>query len=628
MLCVTKYRPKENNLFMCNQNMFISFQKDRLTYYAVPTEDGPFCDSSVDNKESEQGAANIYSLVLNESEGDEKYVKKHNSSIIYADFLTNGDNWEKLSLNETIWNNKVVTNEPNSQSVKRNNIDVPPKDEFIEDSLITLPKSLPDDISCKITEFDNPILSDINYANNENTDKIENVSTHNKKIKRTKKLVSSRSSNQQFNSLLLNQEPFKTYANLEPNVAPTNQDLNDLLLNQENNNIIANLNDINKSSNIVIEQITDLKWPDKQDAIIIPEKNDQLFLHPTEKQYSETSAPNDENLIILKNPKEVPVQFEATNNYDIKQDFKANISFGVQQENQNREDKIEKRRKPKIRILFEEKITEPITITDKLEPVLPSMFINVPRKKEKTSELQTRKKKSDIKNIKDNNLPNTSTPGDVVNKVVEDVKPSLQRIQNNGSSDKPVDIVSKMLALKHKISLERMAAIEKKRNFNKKLRDIIEICLEKLDEQDKSSENNTVANSPKEIEPNEKVKSLKQNVGSYLSKQTDLPNAHEYTMKFMEARMQRMENILLNKIEQNSQKIVELKKCMESKQQVSKSSATQTSLDEESHKKQLYQELSKFLSPSASSLVYEELFLNKYAQKISNQPSPKRRKRR
>ncbi|XP_028161701.1 homeobox protein 12-like [Ostrinia furnacalis] len=613
---------------------FMNYLKERLTHYAIPTEDGPYCDSS--NTSDEQStmeanaAVNVYSLILNDSENvPNKYVNKSKSSIIYADFLTNGDTWEKQSLNETIWNNKVVTNELKSETKSSQNTYDTLKEEYIENTFNTLPTESNIELNTKISEFENATLPDISTTN-EVSEQITRVSTRSKRSNKGKKPVTDvfTISNNEFKNLLDNQGSVNVITNQETyNNIPLNQDLNELLLNQENNNMIANMNNFNTFTNVVIEQPTDLnlKWPQKEDHTMTSENNYGHIQQPSEIQYPETSTQFHENMLVLKGPSGYRNPYDPVDNFEEKYDIKDNCIINnstevQQQEIRNQEKNSNKTKKPKIKILCDKKITGPIKISDKLEPVPVSLVI--PIKKEKISYLQP-----DITNNTQQTISTTEVipkKVDEFKNIVVDNKSRPLKVQNKKGM-KIREIIPKPPAIKNKISPERVAAIEKKRNFNKKLRDIIETCLEKLDEHDKNAEN--VADSPKRKELKEKVSS-KQNIGSYLSKEAELPDRHEYTMKFIEARMQRMENILIDKIDQNSKKIAELQKCVNQKSQPRKSTATQTSCKEESYKKQLYQELSKFLSPDANSLIYEELFINKYDQKNSNQPAPKRRKRR
>ncbi|XP_022125394.2 uncharacterized protein LOC111000306 [Pieris rapae] len=182
---------------------------------------------------------------------------------------------------------------------------------------------------------------------------------------------------------------------------------------------------------------------------------------------------------------------------------------------------------------------------------------------------------------------------------------------------------------KGRVSPKRLAVIEKKRKFNKKLIDAV-IALD----------NNIHPKPPPKIVKVLKYKDQGKNelqkvqestqVSSYLSTESKLPSVHEYTLKFLEDRLQQMENRLLGKIDQNSQKIQEMKESIKSKAE-NKTMPIQASANgnPETYKRQLYNEISQFLSPSCSSAVYEELFINKYSIKKSvdnDEVSSKRRR--
>lgn len=223
--------------------------------------------------------------------------------------------------------------------------------------------------------------------------------------------------------------------------------------------------------------------------------------------------------------------------------------------------------------------------------------------------------------------------------------------------------------LKNKIPPERVAAIEEKRKFNKKLRDMIEFCLDELDDPDKKSEssskktveidkvvklpeksNNAKRNGTNDVQINtgtininHKHKIQQQKTApqadmvkskTHFQKTQTLKTPDSY-ISVLETRLQKMEDLLLQKIDQNSQNIAELKKSFCNPAVGKKSTLTQTSGNEEAYKKQLYQEISKYLSPNVNSSVYEELFLNKFSQRKSLenahmdlQMSPPKRRRR
>ncbi|KAJ2949203.1 hypothetical protein O0L34_g6148 [Tuta absoluta] len=204
--------------------------------------------------------------------------------------------------------------------------------------------------------------------------------------------------------------------------------------------------------------------------------------------------------------------------------------------------------------------------------------------------------------------------------------------------------------LKSKIPPERVAAIEEKRQFNKKLRDMIEFCLDdspkkpisqpiKIPESGKKekSEKNDNVLGPVKIVDEEKRKHIvdrraslqvdkqgtSDKVSSFLSKDSSLPSINDYNMASLEARLKKMEDNLLSKITQNSKNILEIKSVI-SPPVTKYTVATQTKEDKEVTKRQLFEEISKFLCPETNSIIYEELFLASYGT-ASN---PRKRKLR
>lgn len=335
----------------------------------------------------------------------------------------------------------------------------------------------------------------------------------------------------------------------------------------------------------------------------------------------------------------VPIEFDENkqNQQNSDQPFEAKVFDETKsvtlEENKDRHTINERK---KIRIISEKKISDPVPLIGKLEPLSPTRVLTFPNKKNYHNLNQVdRIQDKSTNNITETTIDLTDT---IKNNILvpADSNSDCTKINNlrkNNYSPKNSntilnnnnDILPKTSLLKNKIPPERVAAIAEKRKFNMKLRDIIEDCLDKLDDPDKSDYENS------KLPPKSKtVQNREQQVGSYLAKQPELPNIHEYTIAYLEARMKKMENNLMNKIDQNSQSIKELKQNITPAAPTSRDKKTvhsQTSLTEDQHKKQLYQEISKYLSPEANSLIYEELFINKYTQQLSNtSPSIKRRK--
>lgn len=202
-------------------------------------------------------------------------------------------------------------------------------------------------------------------------------------------------------------------------------------------------------------------------------------------------------------------------------------------------------------------------------------------------------------------VPALITLNDSLNKAKND-QTNVYEKQITSKSSSP----SKSL-VKSKMPPEKLAAIEKKRKYNMKLRDIIHSCLNNMEEEPDIGKL-TVA-LKKEID-NKKV-------GDHLAEVSRQPGN---VIAYFENRLKRMEDLLSNKIEQNSQKIADLKKTVKSNTS-KKSVSTQTYQNAEETKKSLYQQMSQYLSSEANSLIYEELFIN---QSVSKKYSLKKRKHR
>lgn len=288
------------------------------------------------------------------------------------------------------------------------------------------------------------------------------------------------------------------------------------------------------------------------------------------------------------------------------------IEFEDKSENiQNKKTDVKKN----IRIISEKKISEPLSFVGTLEPFSPSTVLPLPNTKKKllNSEVSNTPEPSAYVTEATINLTGeitSNTPNDQID--VQPQETSNVVIKNNNK------VLPRTSLLKNKIPPERVAAIAEKRKFNMKLRDIVEDCLDKLDE--------PVKPVIKRKTPAPK-KQCREQVRSYLSKEKELPNINEYTIAYLEARMKKMENTLLNKIDQNSQKIIDLKQTVQTSSSKKLNVSTQTGLNEEQHKKQLYYEISKYLSQKANSLIYEELFIDKYThEKYTRSTSAKRTK--
>ncbi|XP_075977902.1 uncharacterized protein LOC142977713 [Anticarsia gemmatalis] len=517
---------------------FMNFLKDKLTFDAVPTLDGPYCDTSQwTTNESVQDETKLYSISLDDIENE--YLtfndKKANFSVKYGDFLTNCDLMDLDSMNIT--NNNEGTQVTTNSSLLQQQSDKTVYDDVNKrknGKSHVVNKNVHTNKKKQIVEDENDRVYTINLA--ELPVEVEGVQT----------------------TLTITDEQFPT----EPQIAPP-----------------------------------------KAVNIIEPLKN------------------KPKGLVNSKNSKSLSKE------------------------------------KKKIMILDEQKISEPVTVSYpvKLEPVCPSAILPLPNKRRNLRSRDISNQSSQPTNPdlleNTNNLSQApSDEGEIINfMTVESIeriddktlpqktnskarKASVKvnhvnpEITSNSSNTSNIETLRKannsMLKNKipPKINKERMAVIEEKRKFNMKLRDIIASCLDKLDNDE-----------PKDYESG-KIKSriernIAQKVSSYLAADPDVPSFHDYTVAYLEARMKKMEDILLRKIDQNSQRIIELKQSLVPIAN-KKVAHTQTAVNEEVQKKNLYQEISKYLSPEANSLLYEELFINKHIKKNTQSTPNKRRKYR
>ncbi|XP_059052262.1 uncharacterized protein PFD1115c-like [Achroia grisella] len=302
----------------------------------------------------------------------------------------------------------------------------------------------------------------------------------------------------------------------------------------------------------------------------------------------------------------------------------------------------------RIKIISEKKISEPFPLPKKLRRISPTSIICGPNTEIKIQSNEATKsnillddkptkycveievdKKYNNQNVEPHigktKEQKTNKNIMLTNKTFDNMEIDLSKkssensILNLGLSTSP-----KIAQLKNKISPERVAAIEEKRKFNMKLRDIIETCFDKLDEPYQVNEEvKQTNNTKKRIKQKETPK-----IESYHDRDLEHCNTNVSTIAILEERIKKMEETLSRKIDENSEKINELKFSMLPHPLQTKSVTTQIPANEESDKKRLYQEISKYLSPNAKSLIYEELFINKYTQKQKVSPPSKRRKAR
>ncbi|XP_039753570.1 uncharacterized protein LOC120628948 isoform X1 [Pararge aegeria] len=320
-------------------------------------------------------------------------------------------------------------------------------------------------------------------------------------------------------------------------------------------------------------------------------------------------------------------------------------------------------KKPKVTILSEKKIEEPIdisTIQGKFEIISPSRTLTLP---DKSSVLKVPREPE----ITPNTLivePDTK-PSEKL-KILEVLNVEFDsefgkggNVQNKTITDKIENILpqspyKKSAQIKYKVTPERSAAIEKKRKFNMKLKDIIESCLDKLDDPAKnysilpnltthpsysnfkSTQPNFTFNEEIKLPEKPETKLLRENNDSNFEDNKGLRTVQDSTIAYLEERMKKMESTLLNKIAQNSQQIIDFKNTWtkdstqdkkKRKESNKRIVSTQTNENESCYKKYLYQEISKYLSPSSSSIIYEELFINKYSCEEVNIPLTRKRRK-
>ncbi|XP_045447959.1 uncharacterized protein LOC123656297 [Melitaea cinxia] len=300
---------------------------------------------------------------------------------------------------------------------------------------------------------------------------------------------------------------------------------------------------------------------------------------------------------------------------------------------------------PKIKILSEKKIhiQSPIPVTGKLEKVSPSTPLNIPIK----SEVGSKNIKKCIKtNIDKRAPPSKIKVLEILDVEYDNVTPK-QEITEVVSSDAPGPNTIEMIVpppatkcqqlpktpqIKNKITSERIADIEKKRKFNMRMKDVLETCLDKLDDTIKMKEmpQSPIKTSTKSLLKRPLPQEPDQQDGTHLIKEQCLQSNQEHIIAYLDARLKSMETTLLNKIEQNTQKILELKDTFinvkRGKEPNEKNFiCAETKTNEDSYKKLLYKEISQYLSPNSNSSIYEELFINKYSVVHT---SPQRKKRR
>lgn len=339
-----------------------------------------------------------------------------------------------------------------------------------------------------------------------------------------------------------------------------------------------------------------------------------------------------------------------------------------------------------VKILSEKTISEPVVIEGKLEPISPSMILRRPARKVKSGLVYDQRNWDMTLQLKteESVMPQEQTivfeqtvPIEYAPKELENIQENNQNVQenitetqnqimnlNSAENEKNVnsedhkqieipieqEFLNRMLktaenltepeyasqsnvksiitptstpvfksVLKNKITPEKLAAIEQKRRFNLKLRDVISSCLDMDDQKQVIGKNIS----------QEKKQTAKRILRSAPTSPSSRPQGT--LVSYLESRLQRMEDTLLNKIDHNTQRINELKRTIKPSSN-SRNANTQTYLNhmsELSQKQYLYKEISKFLSQSANIKVFEELFLDKTSPNDVETVSPRKlRKRR
>ncbi|RVE50881.1 hypothetical protein evm_004448 [Chilo suppressalis] len=560
------------------EECFMNYKKEKLTFDAVPTEDGPYCDSTKEVMVDEEALEKANS-VLNDIEQEITYIdKKANSSLKYIDFLANVD---PPLVSEGI--NSLLIDDTKVKKEKEDRLIIPFEHPKAKENI---------KFKKKIAIVKKPISPSIKYAK-----------YHLKQ-------------NDQITKVNEDIVPKNMFSNQEPNI----------IFDNNTNHNITNISNLPMGVAIPISY-ENIEQLNQQPPVIIDNLNHGQIIN--NNSFSQVFFSN--NLQMLPS---------------------ANISLYNQPQNSippnNDGNKVQK--DVKVKIISEKTILEPLPFIGKLEPVLPSLILPVPNrlKDQSFDKSQTSQRTNDSKNIpifsqvtepmttqrKTNNcgLENSEVleKNDIVIKDPPKIEilevesatksktsllPNEQNSNTRESNEKACDSVSKLSTLKNKVSPERLAAIEKKRIFNKKLRDMVESCLEKPNDSDKVGSKGNILKT-KDTE----------NVDTSISKGNNL-SSQDYTISYLESRMNKMQNVLLKKIEQNSTRIMELKNCVAPHKRTSVS--TQTPASEESYKVYLYDEISKFLSPKAKNLVYEDLFIYKYSQSKSVcEIKPKRKRHR
>ncbi|XP_045772552.1 uncharacterized protein LOC123872370 [Maniola jurtina] len=590
--CVCQHHFKEES--------FMNFKKDKLTFEAVPTINGPFCDPSKEGLREPKTYTNP--ILLEDIENDfDINDKKSNFSLKYADFLTNSEFVDS------------------SARYNRNNISQ------IKDNTGTNLKS------SNVTDKDNTSLE-----------------LHNTRLqlptKKIRKVVPQQMMAVPLYSDFSNELKMGKELNLEQNLTDLQPNVN--LQDKNSKSKLINVSSSAQSVDIAPKSNQDLSNEPKMGIELNLEQN---LTDPLSNLNLEDKNCQQECNIPVITPIQSVESVDATS--------KSKQVFPT--------------KRPKVKILSEKRIKDPINIghiAGKFEMISPSRPLSwrdkrniLPKAQEPEIIPETLTIESDIKpseklkvlEVLDVQFDPIIAKADPVQQ--DQNKAITGKIEINTPQSPPK---KKSTPTKNKVTPERSAVIEKKRKFNMKLKDIIESCLDKLDDPLKNYEVspslindfkkppvNSVKDDTEALVKRKTKQQAEKAVVSHLAENKSLPSVQEYTIAYLEERMKKMESTLLNKIAQNSQEIIDFKNAItkdssqvvkKCKEQCNKRKAsTQTNENESSYKKFLYQEISKYLSPGSNSIIYEELFMNKFScDKVlqrkthPSKESPSKKKRR
>ncbi|CAK1551196.1 unnamed protein product [Leptosia nina] len=601
---------------------FMNYKKEKLIFDAVPTEDGPYCDSEKWRK-SCQNSANILPVTIEDIENEQltHIEKKANYSLKYADFLTCSeiDLSQDSSLDMKCFNEKNISssikrfrqslkNEPNSPKTALAVVNPFDTSNIETEENINLQQIETNINLCEDAEAEpkwarpaNKIKSTIN-SNKEEQNEPKAIKEYGKSSKKENMCRMPNTSSLQIRPEskvnIISQKKIKSPIPMPKNLHPVspmivlkvpekepkslqhlhiqnNVDTVDLInpinLNEQHQNIAECATNETQQANTTQQNTysVDLTQPNQPlFSIDLPEQQ----VYPQSVTYSVDLIKQNHEPILKCNDKSGDKPLYIIDVNGIKRINQANWE-GSNNNSQRNESFIDLRN------------------------------IKMAQDKPAISILSTDQAKKTGCNIKE-----------LQNKYKEDVEYEAmqdRKIESQPSPTQKKENSQRVIMLKNKLNPNRVAAIEEKRQFNKKLRDAVEKCLNQAFDPGLQTKKLPVSPEP------DRQKSLSTNVSTHLSSDPNLPSAQEYTLNFLESRLQQMENRLLNKIDQNSQKIREMKEDLAPKKKPKSSTASMQTGEnhntEEAYKRHLFGEISQFLSPSCNSAVYEELFINKYS---------------